>query len=367
MDGCIVHHDGDILVHRTMKAAPEPFLKAVAPYRAGLGVAVEWIFTWYWLADLCTQEGMPFVRGHALDMKAIHGGKATNDKSDAQTMAALLRGGLLPQAYVYPAERRATRDLLRRRTHRMRKRADLLAPVQHTHSQDNRPDIGKKIAYQTTRNGVAERFADPAGPKTIAVDLALRTYDAELLRALELSIVQTAKKHDAHTLSLVQTVPGMGQILRLVLLDAIHRLDRFPSGQELAAYCRLGKGSQASGGKHLGTSGKKIGHAHLQWAFSDAAALCRRHNEAGQKYLARLEKKQNKGKALSIRAHQVGRAVYDLRKRKTAFDMALFLRTEGSRAGELAVYLAPQGMSLHRVGRQFLGTASVNAQARRGP
>ena len=28
---CIVNHVGDILVHRNMKAAPEPFLKAVAP------------------------------------------------------------------------------------------------------------------------------------------------------------------------------------------------------------------------------------------------------------------------------------------------------------------------------------------------
>jgi hypothetical protein len=39
---CIVNHAGEILVHRNMKAAPEPFLKAVAPYRDGLVVAVEW-------------------------------------------------------------------------------------------------------------------------------------------------------------------------------------------------------------------------------------------------------------------------------------------------------------------------------------
>jgi transposase len=95
---CIVRHDGDILLHRNMKAAPEPFLKAGAPYRDGLVVAVECLFTWYWLADLCTQEGIPFVLGQALSMKAIHGGKAKNDKIDSQKIAALLRGGRLPQA-----------------------------------------------------------------------------------------------------------------------------------------------------------------------------------------------------------------------------------------------------------------------------
>ena len=60
---CIVSHDGDMLLHRNMKAAPAPFLQAVAPYRDGLVVAVECIFTWYWLADLCAAEGIPFVLG----------------------------------------------------------------------------------------------------------------------------------------------------------------------------------------------------------------------------------------------------------------------------------------------------------------
>ena len=61
------------------------------------------------LADLCAAEDITFVLGHALAMKAIHGGKAKNDKIDSQKIAALLRGGLLPQAYVYPAAMRSTR------------------------------------------------------------------------------------------------------------------------------------------------------------------------------------------------------------------------------------------------------------------
>jgi transposase len=107
---CIVTHDGEIVLHKNMKAAPEPFLKAIAPYRDRLVVAVACIFTWYWLADLCAHEGIAFVLGHALSMKAMHGGKAKNDKIDSQKIAMLLRGGVLPQAYGYPAEMRATRD-----------------------------------------------------------------------------------------------------------------------------------------------------------------------------------------------------------------------------------------------------------------
>src|SRR5262245_31044232 len=106
---CILNRDGEMLVHRNMPARPEPFLKAIAPYREDVVVCVEGLFTWYWLADLCTREGVPVVLGHALSMKAIHGGKAKNDTIDAQTIAVLLRGGMLPQASVSPAAMRATR------------------------------------------------------------------------------------------------------------------------------------------------------------------------------------------------------------------------------------------------------------------
>jgi hypothetical protein len=80
---------------------------------------------------------------------------------------------MLPQAYVYPAAMRATRDLLRRRMYLTRKRAELLGHVQHTNSQYNLPEIGKKLAYKANRTGVAERFPDPAVQKSMAVDLAL--------------------------------------------------------------------------------------------------------------------------------------------------------------------------------------------------
>jgi hypothetical protein len=85
---CLLSQAGEILRHRHMKAAPEPFLQAVAPYRDGLVVAVECIFTWYWLADRCAEEGMPFVLGHALYMKASHGGKAKHAQIDSHKIAA---------------------------------------------------------------------------------------------------------------------------------------------------------------------------------------------------------------------------------------------------------------------------------------
>ena len=179
---CILDQGGEILLHRPMKTSPDALLNAIAPDRDQMVVAAECMCTWDWLADWCAAEGIPFVLGHALYMKAIHGGKAQNDKLDAQKIAVLLRGGLLPQAYVYPAAMRATRDLLWRRMHLAHTRGELLAHVQKTNSQDNLPAIGKNIAYQANRDGVADRFADPAVHKRIAVDLSRIDDDAHLLR-----------------------------------------------------------------------------------------------------------------------------------------------------------------------------------------
>jgi len=324
---CVLNQAGEILLHRNMQARPEPFLQAIAPYREDLVVCVECIFTWYWLADLCTAEGIPFVLGHALYMKAIYGGKAKNDKIDAQKIAVLLRGGMLPQAYVYPAAMRATRDLLRRRLHLTRKRAELLTHVQQTNWQYNLPELGQKIAYKANRHGLAARFPDPAVHKSVEVDLALIDFYDQLLRDVELTIVQTAKQHDAQTLYRLQSVPGIGKILSLVLLYEIHDISRFPRVQDFVSYCRLVKCAQESAGKRYGTSGTKIGNAYLKWAFSEAAVLFLRNNPAGQKYLARLEKKHGKGKALTVLAHKLARAIYYMLKRDVVFDLGTFLQS----------------------------------------
>src|SRR5215475_8363198 len=277
---CILDQSGEILVHRHMKTDPETFLKAIAPYRQGMVVAVECMFTWYWLADLCADEGMPFVLGHALSMKAIHGGKAQNDTIDSHKIAALLRGGMLPQASVYPAQMRAPRALLRRRLPLAHKRAELRAHVPNTTSPYHRPAIGQKIAYQANRAGVAERFADPAVQKSLAVDRALITTYAELLRAVELPIVTTAQHPDANPLYLLQTVPGIGKILRRVRLYVIPQIDRCPRGQDVVSSCRLVKCARESAGTRYGPAGTQMGHAPLQWAFAEAAVLCLRDHPA---------------------------------------------------------------------------------------
>ena len=284
-------------------------------------VAGECICTWYWLADLCAPEGSACVLGHALSMKAIQGGKAKNDKLDSHKVAVLRRGGTWPMADGYPPQRRAPRDLLRRRCPLMRKRAELLAHSQNTDSQDHLPEFGKQVASKGHREGVAEHFPAPSVRKTMAGDLALSAPYDHLLSDLELYLARTAKQHAVNASSRLRAVPGIGKVLALGMLYEGQASERVPRVQDLVSSCRLVKCAKESAGKRHGLWGKKIGNAHLKGAFSAAAVLSLRQNKPGQAYCAKLEGKHGTGRALSVLAHNRARAGYYLLTREQAFDL----------------------------------------------
>ena len=186
----ILDHKGKTVFEQDLPASPAEFLRAIKPYRKDLVVGVECMFAWYWLADLCEAEGIPFALGHALAMKHIHGGKAKSDKIDAGKLAAMLRGGLFPLAYAYPKAKRQTRDLLRRRSFFVRQRAQMIAHVVNTNTQFNLPPLSKKLTYAANRTpDLLDRFTDPSTRLMVSADLALvDDYDTRIAE-LELSLI----------------------------------------------------------------------------------------------------------------------------------------------------------------------------------
>src|SRR5215831_6948855 len=116
---------------------------------------------------------------------------------------------------------RATRDLLRRRCHLARKRAELLAHIHNTNSQYNLPEIGKRLANKANREDVADHFPAPSVRKAIEVDVSLIDHYDQLLGEVELYLTRSAKAQDVQTFSRLQSVPGIGQILALVILYEI--------------------------------------------------------------------------------------------------------------------------------------------------
>ncbi|MGX5172435.1 IS110 family transposase [Aliikangiella sp. IMCC44653] len=324
---CIIDQDGKTLLHKEISANPESLLALLEPYIGKVVVGVECMHCWYWVADFCEEHTIDFILGHALYMKAIHGGKAKNDRIDSFKIANLIRGGNFPLAYVYPKEKRATRDLLRRRMKIVRHGAHLKAHVVNTTSQYNLPPNKVNLKNISAREKLMSTFDNPVVQRNIDLDMAVLDCYAKQLSKIEWFIEQQAKQHNPVHLHILKSISGVGRILALTIIYEVGNINRFPSVQKFASYCRLVKCKAESAGKTYGTQGNKIGNAHLKWAFSEAAVLYLRGNKNAQGYLLKLQRRMSKAKALSALAHKLGRCVYFMLKNETVFDEQKFLKS----------------------------------------
>jgi transposase len=322
----VIDSAGAIRLEATLPPQRDRLLATLTPFRDHLVVGCECLFAWYWLADWCAEQGIPFVLGHALYLRAVHGGKTKTDTVDAAKLARLLRGGTFAEAYVYPKAMRATRDLLRRRSYLVRQRAALLAHLQTTFLQYNLPAPPKKLAYAANRAELDLRvFEDASTRSMLQADLAIVAALDGQVKRLEAELVRTAKVHDPQTFARLKSVPGIGPVLALILLYEVQSIDRFEHEGQFLSYARLVGGVRESAGKSKGTGGRKIGNAHLKWAFGEAACLMLRESPKAKKWLAKKERKLGKARALSALACKIGRTVYHLWRKQECFEEKRFL------------------------------------------
>ena len=102
-------------------------------------------------------------------------------------------------------------------------------------------------------------------------------------------------------------------------------LGRFAGVGNSLSYARLVACTHESAGKVKGVGGRKIGNAHLKWAFAEAASLMLRSFPAAKAWMQRQSKKRGAKKAHTILEAKIGRTVYHLWHKQVAFDGKKFL------------------------------------------
>jgi transposase len=181
------------------------------------------------------------------------------------------------------------------------------------------------LRYLGNQQGVAQRFADPAARLTIEADLQMINALTQTISTLEKQLMELARLENPGMFYRLKSVPGIGDILALVILYEIGDIRRFARVRDFLSYCRLVPGLHESAGKRYGSPGRKIGNANLKWAFSEAVALMLREYNDAKSAFAQLEKHHGRGKASSILAARLGRSVYLILKRGDMFDAMLYI------------------------------------------
>ena len=182
----------------------------------------------------------------------------------------------------------------------------------------------KRLDRVSNRAGLTDYFEDPFVKASIATDSYVMESMHEKMLEIERTISEAVHQHDPVALHLLQSIPGIGKVLALVFLYEIGDINRFPSVGTFISYARLVKCAHESAGKRTAGKNTKIGNVHLKWAFGEAACLFLRDNERGKNWHQKLVSKYSKAKSLSIIAQRLGRAVYSILKKRTAFDEQRF-------------------------------------------
>ena len=325
---CIQNQSGENLLHKKIKNNFEVFKAETKKYSQEMSVGVESTHNYYWFYDGCRREGIPFYLGHAYYLRAIRGKKKKDDKIDSKTLSDLMRTNFFPIGYPYPEEKRAVRDLLRRRCKLVQLRVGLYNHIHLVHSQQGILDLTlSDIKNKEEREELLDRFENEEIKLSLRSDLNMIEQLDKEIKSIEKSIRERAEIDDKQSYKLLLSYPGIGEIISLTILYEMESIDRFPTAQKFSSYCRVVKTQRESNGKRTDNKNQKIGNPYLKWAFSQASVYAVNHSSEIKRYFERISKTMGNKKARAVLRHKIAVAVYYTLSRKEPFSMEKFLQT----------------------------------------
>ena len=169
------------------------------------------------------------------------------------------------------------------------------------------------------------RFNNKEISLTLQSDLNLINYLDEEIKQIERRIKEKIEIDDNQLYKLLQSYPGIGEIIALTILYEIESVERFPTAQKFPSYCRVVKTQRESNGKRTDNKNQKIGNPYLKWAISQAAIYEIKLSPEIKKYYNGLSRKMGKKKARAVLRHRIAVAVYYTLKNKLPFNLEKFL------------------------------------------
>ena len=297
------------------------------PYRGRVQVVAEATFNWYWLIDGLQSAGHPVILAHTAGLAAISAAKVKTDRRDALTLARLLRAGMIPTAYIYPAEHRPTRDLLRHRWDLVAMRATEYRRIRNLLYQNGICDLGLADIKALDEEEVERLLQHPLTQAKALLELERITLFSQQIAAVEAEL--EAVSDSRPEFALLKDMPGIGTVLALTIMHEIGDISRFADVRQFSSYCRVVPGCADSCASRKHGRNDKSGNPYLKWAFTQAATKAVAHYPRFKTFFERqLRRHGGRAKKIvcyAITAHLLAKAAFHvLRTREPFSEETLF-------------------------------------------
>jgi transposase len=308
---------GEVVQHR-MDNIPSTMRQFFAQIPAPAQIAIEACGTWWWLVDLLEQLGHRPVLSHPKQTKAIAAARLKNDRVDAQRLALLLRGDLLPTVWIPPPALREARELVRHRITlvwlRTRVKNQLLALLARRNLQ---PTSGK--SWLTIR-GQRELGMVPLTP----MPSLIREHCIALLHVLDAQIrgldEDLARRWGPDPrVQRLRTIPGIGPFIAILVILEVGHIHRFPTAKHLASYAGLTPRVHASADRVRTGHISKEGNRLLRWALTAAATQACRPPGPLRAWYRTVQSRKGKKVARIALARRLAEVIYHVWKTETDF------------------------------------------------
>jgi len=284
----------------------------------GTQVAVECVGNWYWFADEIESAGCEVLLTQAGKAKLMMGHVNKTDKLDAIGLAKLLRNGTLPTVWLPPGELRDEREIPRTRMKFSRIRTMLKNRIHATFDKYNIRFEGVSDIFEGEgRKRVLEsrQLLPEETRNCVTRELAVLSEIEKQIKDIEGRI--KAKVKVSEEMKIIDSLPGVAEILAIVIVLETGPIERFPSSENYVSYCGLVPKVDASAGRIRYGKLIKAANHYLKWAFVEAAQSVARCKESAKWRGLRITELYNKvcsrrghGKAIVAVARQLAEAAY---------------------------------------------------------
>jgi len=319
----VLDEEGRLLHQARVDHQPGAIRTFLEAHPKGTLVALESVGNWYWIADEVEEAGCVPLLAHAGKAKAMMGHVDKTDKLDARGLATLLHNGTLPTVWLPPGPVRDQRELPRTRMALVRVRTALKNRAHSTLAKyalapEEEVDVFSQKGRTWLRAGLSRLPAETA--LCLAQELELLDQVQAQIVTLEARIRQAIE--DTPAMQLLKTLPGVANILAVVIEREVGSIERFPSAGHFASYAGATPTVHSSGGKTRHGRMRHQANQYLKWAFIEAANVVARHRTSSgwrRKHVVELYDRirSRKGHAIAVGAvaRHLAEATYSILKK----------------------------------------------------